>query len=363
MSLEKLTFIIVTYQKHEALDRILRAYQQELTNIVIVDGSRKPFLLHDYPGQNLKTSYLHIPGKANYLQRLAVGIFATETPYCLIMDDEDFYFLNGVEEILAKLEAQEEFISMSGLAYFVDHSGLFPRLQPWGKWHSGLDISANSRIARLKKVLETDRTANVFYSIHRTSNLKQVASSLYGCKTNWINFAELAIVCFLILRGKHLQIDEDFIVRNGSNRTETASQKKRKFMSDKEKNLLVDITLSGVQSKDIFENTKTVIERFVKHSKLNFEENSIISRPTRKIRTKLKNALIYTRLLRVYRWTRLLVVEIAFIKTSKRNQSRIIPLDLGFTRASRSDLRTRAFRNWVWSSLYKHKNKALKSFM
>jgi len=256
--------VILTYEKHNSLKKLIDIYGYLDYKILILDGSRMKLNYEVSKELRKKISYIHWPGKNTYLQRLCFALSVIDTQYFLLLDDEDLVIPHGISAAIYELDLNPSLSAVSGRTFFVNHQGLKPRVQPWGKWYSNLRLDSDTTEERIVKCFESDRGANVYYAIQRTTSLENLASLIQSRQNlnNWVNSAELIMILYILSQGKYIQIESNFLIRNGTRRTLTSKQRRRKRITDRDIDSILDVLSKIAKDTISLEQVKIVLRNF-----------------------------------------------------------------------------------------------------
>lgn len=221
--LRDVTILIPTFERPSRIWAQIQSYENFPLRMLILDGShRAVYKSGSYISKYAR--YFSNPGQDTFFERLLQGINLVETEYMLFLDDEDYISVSGIRKCCEELINSLDLQSACGLAFSTDYSTLSTKVQKWGKWFDGLDLSGDKPLERVEECLKRDRTANVFYALHRTSGLIPLARSKvwYDQRYSWSSTPEFVITLFAMLTGGHKQISFPFLFRNNlSPRIET----------------------------------------------------------------------------------------------------------------------------------------------
>ena len=112
MSVNKVTLIIPTHERHHYLERILDYYINIKSvdfEILIADSSVKAFREIESP--NIK--YLHMP-YIDLVEKLSIVLKFPRTPYTLICADDDFIIPDTIFKCIDFLDQNSDYSSAQG---------------------------------------------------------------------------------------------------------------------------------------------------------------------------------------------------------------------------------------------------------
>ena len=152
--------------------------------------------------------YLHLPF-TSYHYRLRVASKLVNTDFTIIIDHEEAYVFTGIVKAMDFLANNPDYSAACGVPFTIaaDHHQIV--ISPWQNhtnWSAPLQLSENTASYRISKMLRLNRTANVYYSVHRASLLINYMSVDWeSCLDNdWIAGGEIAWATYLANSGKIL---------------------------------------------------------------------------------------------------------------------------------------------------------------
>lgn len=223
---DRLTVLVLTYNRYPLLSRLLRYYQS--------CGSPFPMLIldssSDAQGSEGLAGWLRAPGMTHVpydpaispTAKLDDGVRRVTTPYVLVWADDDLMVPRTMAEAVRFLEAHPDFSAAHGVSGVFDvgvgrgrqvHAGVAPYAQ-----QSYLDETASQRLPHYLKDYST-----LFYSVQRraalSANLRLYqATGLGGSDTagpvhrsDW--WVELVLACLAVIRGKVKRLDRLYMLR------------------------------------------------------------------------------------------------------------------------------------------------------
>lgn len=211
--LRSLTLLINTKNRHFLLERALEFYSSWDCEIIICDGSDKPYKAHRETRKSIK--YYHLPSMT-VAQKILYGINKVTTEYFCLAADDDFFikssFINGI----------------NFLNFNIDYIGVQGQFANF-KIISNEIYFSNSYVENLNRIISDDNIAfrlldsfqNITihaYSIFRTFAAKkafEVASNL----TSSIH-CEICLIIFPLLYGKHISMNELWCIRDTARYTD-----------------------------------------------------------------------------------------------------------------------------------------------
>lgn len=122
--LADLTIIVPTYQRPDALARLLAYCAPLPLQLIVVDGSPAPATLPHLHGQPLRLRYFHQPVSIDERIRFAVDLCST--PFAMFSCDDEYYLAGGLLAALARLRAEPALSAVAGrcAAFVCNEHGL-----------------------------------------------------------------------------------------------------------------------------------------------------------------------------------------------------------------------------------------------
>ncbi|MDA9227022.1 TIGR00180 family glycosyltransferase [Actinomycetota bacterium] len=213
----KLTLVVLSYERQSFVRRQLLYYSSRPVHIVIADGSATPW----QDGQSghsgdMTWEYLHDPGYFTYRDRFAQALERVKTEYVCLVDDQECILWTGLQSAVLTLDAQPDHVCAGGLVSIADLTPNDTMLYPWG--HRGVpwELTDPNPIERFRKVTGPDqRSANLYYQVTRTSNLRNFAQMMRSFKGVSTATPEVALAGYLALAGKWAMGPYPYWIRAG----------------------------------------------------------------------------------------------------------------------------------------------------
>lgn len=155
--------------------------------ILIADGQVHPLLarvLEDahtvFP--NVEIEYIRYPDDADlecFYKKMADALARVQTPYAMIVDNDDFVFGSGTERALDFLHENQEYVGAAGsIIGFAAYSGLrnssgglTGRINRLYKYYRASDVTSSSAAERLRL---GGRNLWLYYAVYRTAALATI---------------------------------------------------------------------------------------------------------------------------------------------------------------------------------------------
>jgi glycosyltransferase domain-containing protein len=200
----KLTLVMLSYERQSFMRRQLLYYSSRPVHIVIADGSATPWQdgLFGHSG-DMTWEYLHVPGYYTYRDRFALALERVTTDYVCLVEDQECILWTGLQSAVLTLDAQPDHVCAGGLVSIADLTPNETVLYPWG--HRGVpwELTDPNPLERFRKVTGPDqRSANLYYQVTRTSNLRNFALVMRDFDGVSLATPEVALAGYLALTGK-----------------------------------------------------------------------------------------------------------------------------------------------------------------
>ena len=212
--LEKLTIVILTYNRQAFALRSMQYWSGTNINIVVIDGTKKSvdtIILGQF-----KSNVKYIHGPAHYFKRMLSAINLIETEYVLIGCDDEFYIPSAINSCIKKLSLDHELVACGGESIGFDWKNNLV---------TGFNVDTKLKNHNLNDLIPTDRIKKHFFdyvpahyfSVSRTDFWKiaveEIFSKEYSCKI----LLELQFEFLMAYSGKSLIIPELMCLRSSEN--------------------------------------------------------------------------------------------------------------------------------------------------
>jgi len=196
---EKISLIIPTHNRHHYLTRVLDYYSDINLKILVADSSKSIYVQKD----NFNIEYFHYP---NYFfaKKMNDIVQKVKTPYICLCADDDFIIPSAIAKCLDFLEKKEDYSSVQGLYTKFASKNKNIRFQPIYLHIPDriYDINGKRPEERMKQIMTLYH--QLFYSVHRTNNLKQAFSLMEKVSDNInANLGEVLVALVSIINGKN----------------------------------------------------------------------------------------------------------------------------------------------------------------
>lgn len=214
--LQKLTIVIPSYQRQDFILRQVAYWGGEHANVVILDGSPESLSKKNTKVISMQNNikYLHRP--ISIYSRLNLARKLINTPYAVLLGDDEFYLKRGLSHAIRKLDADPSLVACIGqsLSFRASCNG---RLVEWGAGypHHKYEVTQDSPADRLIYALSNYNAASCYAVMRRRewlrsyTNLKQ-----YTC----VYAGEIQQAITAYGAGKLSSVDAIYWLRSGENK-------------------------------------------------------------------------------------------------------------------------------------------------
>ncbi len=229
MAKNKLTILILTFERHEELKKKIK-YWSNVYNykfeILIIDGSSKPLKI-TIKNKNIK--YLHYKSR-DYHKRIFYGIKYIKTEYFKLEAEDDYFFPSSLNAAIKFLDKNKNYSAAYGDAgiYSVYKNKLFIN----HIFREELNLNSNDFKKRLIMYF-LNYSPKLYYSLMRTHLFKKNVELWKRSRKNYGDkfqrFAEIHLPLILLLSGKVKILNKVFWLRKDDdiqNRVEFTSNKR-----------------------------------------------------------------------------------------------------------------------------------------
>ena len=145
-----LTIIIPTYERQTVIKNLSQFYDKKPYEVLILDGSKSSMNF------NFPSNVNYIWSGETYLERLKSSRNYIKTNYVCMVGDDEFHFLEAIEECINFLNGNKNFSSCSGFPV-CHHNANFRGL----KESTGFDSFFSSRLTKSKYIFENNCYSNL----------------------------------------------------------------------------------------------------------------------------------------------------------------------------------------------------------
>ncbi|MSZ67904.1 MAG: TIGR00180 family glycosyltransferase, partial [Actinobacteria bacterium] len=246
-----------SYNRHDALRRQLLFYADKSIHLIFADGSDEDW------GQGISGSigemtweYFRIPGLNSYPTRFGVAVDRVKTEFVFFLDDEECILLTGVEQAIKFLNENRDHSCAGGMVGIAYRVGKRSRLQSkklavadWGRFSKNFSLTQDSFSERLLSVINRNRTANIFYQVHRTEIIKKFSSlSIFSSHSEKLfQIFEVLLSCSVISQGKWQMENYPYWFRYGGSISPPVTMPK--FIDEDTAKMLADLIIELSEKK------------------------------------------------------------------------------------------------------------------
>lgn len=160
--LSRLTIVVPSYGRQEFLLRQLAQWGASACKVIIADGSPDSLqpsairLVEQLPN----VRYLHLP--VTYAERLAIVATMLDTPYAVLLGDDEFFLKNGLVSAVRKLDSNPEIVACMGqsLHFLVDGNEIVNYAT--GYAHLGYELLQDRVPDRLKAAMSSHNAVTCY---------------------------------------------------------------------------------------------------------------------------------------------------------------------------------------------------------
>lgn len=214
------TVVILSYERQQYLRRQLLYFAGKPVHLIIADGSDEAWSLGTDGGSGGMTyDYLHVPGYDTLVERLRLALERVDTEFMCFIDDEECLLWMGIMEAVKHLSANPDQVCAGGMVAETVETSDDLLLRPWGRWATSWSLLDDDPLDRYSQMVKLERTANLYYQVHRTATIREYVSCLGDFQYSYRGAIELAMSGFVILSGKWEMGTYPFWIRNGGSIT------------------------------------------------------------------------------------------------------------------------------------------------
>jgi glycosyltransferase domain-containing protein len=210
-----LTVVVPSINRQAFLLRQIAYWQHTLVKVILVDGSPVP--LNSLVLQSLQSlsriTYLHIP--ENVLERLTLASRRIDTPYTVMMGDDELHLFGGLRKAINELQKNSTLAGCMGqsIKFYVSKSNN-QIVYGTGYHHFKYFTSSNRVVERFEKAIQTYNAASC-YAVLKSEIWSDSWGSLVhtSCKNTW----EIQHALSTYSAGNISTIDEIYWLRSQEN--------------------------------------------------------------------------------------------------------------------------------------------------
>ena len=184
----------------------------------LLDPSNYPELIYEY------IRYPHDVKLEDYLLKLENVLSLVSTKYLLNADNDDFYLIDHIPEILSFLDANDDYVGCRGQLVYIDvynrmgdnQNNLIRGQHYLADLVESISIDCDCPFERVEALCggmsKNDYYAN-WYSIYRTSAMQEIWSSIVDLRINEMLVNEMLTHILMNIRGKIEILPQPFYIR------------------------------------------------------------------------------------------------------------------------------------------------------
>ncbi len=265
--LNKLTLVILTYNRHKYLKRTIKYWSNYNVNLVVLDGSDVRFNDPCLKPKNIKYIY----NTEGIYARFLSSINLIDTEFMMLGSDDEFYLPSVVSSCIKFLMEEPNYYSCGGRALGFGHDGKnYFGFEPYPKLKD-LSLDSNNFIERIFKHFSLYVPAHV-YSVMRTSNWNIICRNIFKKKYNFHSSEELQIEFLVMVSGKSKIIPQLMWMRNRE--VPSTNEKYPQFRFPTIKEWWFDKRNEN-EKKDFLNRMKKACDEIQKDQNLELTENKI----------------------------------------------------------------------------------------
>lgn len=213
--------VIPTYNRPKFLRRLIGHYMARPNphHILVLDSSNAENLAQNKEFLANHTDHvIHkiFPSDTEFGQKLANGLRLVNTPFVSCCADDDFIFIDGIEEALGFLETDEEYVCAHGVYFYFNNMGGHSHNDESTDYtiHISVDYHGGDNNADLfeQRVFNLLRNYDpLFYGVFRTVTIQKVFESMQNIPS--LHFQELFQSVAILALGKVKTIDKIYGAR------------------------------------------------------------------------------------------------------------------------------------------------------
>lgn len=214
-SREKLTVVILSYGRQDFLLRQVVYWGNDAAKVVIVDGSVEPLSksAQEVISTQQNITYIHLPEK--FTARLVCAASHIETPYAVLLGDDEFLLKDSLSKTIKKLEDDPALVACIGqsLGFYLSRDARVCTYDK-GYRHWKYEVMQDDVRGRLITAMKQYNAATC-YAVLR----QPVWSRSWGSVQNWSSpyACEMQQAITTYIWGKVTTIDEVYWLRSHEN--------------------------------------------------------------------------------------------------------------------------------------------------
>jgi glycosyltransferase domain-containing protein len=213
--LNKLTVVLITYNRHNYLERTIDYWKDINVNLLILDGSKESYNIN-YLSKTIKAkiNYIHHPHSLNSRLKYVLGLIKTE--YVLLASDDEYFLPSGINDCINYLEKNPDYISCIGrtIAFNININ----KLVYWPEYvdMEGYEVDSNNPFMRMYSHMG-EYTCNTIFSVVRAEKWKVAINVITSYNFNVYSIQEYQFENIISFFGKSKVINSLMWLRNQEN--------------------------------------------------------------------------------------------------------------------------------------------------
>lgn len=170
LDLTDLTILIPTYKRDQYLIKNLLFWENYDTNIIILDGGKKPIDKNKF--HNFKNNIKYFFYKeSSFEKRLYMGSTKIKTPYSVIIADDELHEPSALKKSINFLKKNSDYGCCIGRCVGFKSTKNFLNLWPEKKIQAKHFVSQTNLLNRIKYHIK-NYTPSTLYAVHKTKSFK-----------------------------------------------------------------------------------------------------------------------------------------------------------------------------------------------
>ena len=170
LNLKDLTILIPTYKRNQYLLKNLSFWEDYSTNIIILDGGKKPINKNKF--YNLKNNIKYFFYKeSSFERRLYLGSTKIKTPFCVVIGDDELHEPTALKKSISFLKKNFDYGCCIGRCVGFKSTKNFLNLWPEKKIQAKHNVNQSRSIKRINYHIK-NYTPSTLYAVHRTRTFK-----------------------------------------------------------------------------------------------------------------------------------------------------------------------------------------------
>ena len=195
------------------LRRELLYYANKPVHLIFADGSDADWGSGDSGSIGEMTwEYFRISGWDTYLRRMSEACGRVKTEFMFLVDDEECILWSGVVQAVEFLKRYPDHACAGGRVDISRSEKQKVKLQPWGGFSRPFSLTESGAIQRVVRMVDQNRTANLYYQVHRSSIVRIFTDNASELKHEHV---EVVFSSFVTSQGKWVMGSYPYWIRSG----------------------------------------------------------------------------------------------------------------------------------------------------